>query len=126
RDGKGHRSTVSRRYFLQDAVFLVGLEGDDLAFLHELDAALRQPVFPIGLGRRSYVPSLPVAMPPIDDFLNGVRPCTPLDTALKQHPPLLDAMPMRRRRDIERGEKLRVRTVIEAEDRRGHDGLRSD
>ena len=54
--------SISNRYFLQDAVFLVGLEGNDLALLHELDAALRQPVFPIGLGRRGYVPSCPVAL----------------------------------------------------------------
>ena len=72
-DSQRGKASISRRYFLQDAVFLVGLEGDDLAFLTGLDAALRAPVYPIGLGRRSYVPSVPVAMPPTDEFPTGIR-----------------------------------------------------
>lgn len=72
-DSQRGKASISRRYFLQDAVFLVGLEGDDLAFLTGLDAALRAPVYPIGLGRRSYVPSVPVAMPPTHDLPTGVR-----------------------------------------------------
>ncbi len=56
-------SSISNRYHLQDAAFLVALEGDDVGLLSELDAALRSPVYPIGLGRRGYVPSIPVAMP---------------------------------------------------------------
>jgi len=61
-------SSISRRHFLQDAMFLVGLQGADKAFLDDLDAHLRAPVFPLGLGRRGYVPSIPVALPG-----NGVR-----------------------------------------------------
>ena len=45
----------TRRHYLADAVFLVGLEGDD-AFLGELDEAVRSPVFPLYLGRRSCPP----------------------------------------------------------------------
>lgn len=56
-------SSISNRYHLQDAAFLVALQGDDVALLKELDCALRKPVYPIGLGRRGYVPSIPVAMP---------------------------------------------------------------
>ncbi|MHB1424628.1 MAG: type I-E CRISPR-associated protein Cas5/CasD [Gemmataceae bacterium] len=58
---KGTQETVlSERFYLADADFLVGLEGD-LDFLQRLDAALRRPVWTLFLGRKSFVPSLPVA-----------------------------------------------------------------
>jgi CRISPR system Cascade subunit CasD len=47
---------VTRRHYLADAVFLVGLEGDD-DFLRMLDEAVKSPVFPLYLGRRSCPPS---------------------------------------------------------------------
>jgi len=75
------KSSISNRHFLQDAIFLVGLEGDNLDFLHYLDTALRNPVFPIGLGRRSYVPSVPVAIPD-----GGVREGIALEDALQGEP----------------------------------------
>jgi CRISPR system Cascade subunit CasD len=61
---KGTQDTVvSERFYLADADFLVGLEGleADRAFLERLDAALRAPAWPLFLGRKSFVPSLPVA-----------------------------------------------------------------
>ena len=48
---------VSRRFYLADAAFLVGLEGDDRTLLEKTHAALRDPVWPLALGRKSYVPS---------------------------------------------------------------------
>jgi CRISPR system Cascade subunit CasD len=50
---------VSRRYFLADAAFLVGLEGDD-GFLTEIQDALISPIWPLFLGRKAFVPSQPV------------------------------------------------------------------
>jgi CRISPR system Cascade subunit CasD len=47
---------VTRRYYLADAVFLVGLEGDE-TFLKRLDEAVRSPAFPLYLGRRSCPPA---------------------------------------------------------------------
>ncbi|MCL2865058.1 MAG: type I-E CRISPR-associated protein Cas5/CasD [Lachnospiraceae bacterium] len=47
---------VTRRYYLEDAVFLVGLEGE-VAFLRMLDAAVKAPYFPLYLGRRSCPPT---------------------------------------------------------------------
>lgn len=56
------RTVVSPRYYLADAVFLVGLEGDrDL--LANIQQALANPVWPLALGRKSCVPSLPVHLP---------------------------------------------------------------
>jgi CRISPR system Cascade subunit CasD len=74
---KGTRDTVvSERFYLADADFLVGLEGD-LAFLERLDAALRRPVWPLYLGRKAFVPSLPVA--------EGVREGALIEV-LRHHP----------------------------------------
>lgn len=56
------RTVVSPRYYLSDAVFLVGLEGDR-AVLERIHAALRQPFWPLALGRKSFVPSVPVHLP---------------------------------------------------------------
>jgi CRISPR system Cascade subunit CasD len=58
---KGTQETVlSERFYLADADFLVGLEGD-LDFVKWLNAALHQPVWTLFLGRKSFVPSLPVS-----------------------------------------------------------------
>jgi len=51
---------LSYRYYLADAVFLTAVEGDR-ALLQGLDAALRTPVFPLFLGRRSCPPVGPVS-----------------------------------------------------------------
>ncbi|MFH0800036.1 MAG: type I-E CRISPR-associated protein Cas5/CasD [Pseudomonadota bacterium] len=48
---------VSDRFYIADAAFLVGLECDDRSFLEQIHAALRDPVWPLALGRKSYVPS---------------------------------------------------------------------
>jgi len=56
------RTVVSPRYYLSDAVFLVGLEGEQ-ALLERIYTALRQPVWPLALGRKSFAPSAPVYLP---------------------------------------------------------------
>lgn len=56
----GRRSMpLSMRYYLSDAVFLAAVEGDE-TFLTELDVALRDPVYPLYLGRRSCPPAEPI------------------------------------------------------------------
>ncbi len=62
------RTVVSPRYYLADAVFLVGLEGHDAALLERLHAALRAPVWPLALGRKSFPPGEPVWLK------DGIRP----------------------------------------------------
>lgn len=59
---KQARMTVSRRYYLQDAVFLVGLESPDAAELETYRDALRTPYYPLFLGRRSCPPDGPLQM----------------------------------------------------------------
>lgn len=54
---KVHETAVTTRDYLADAAFLVGLEGEDRFLLERTHAALRDPVWPLALGRKSYVPS---------------------------------------------------------------------
>lgn len=58
---KGKDAIVMTKHYLQDASFLVALEGD-CELLETLDAALRDPVWPLSLGRRSCPPAVPVAV----------------------------------------------------------------
>jgi len=58
-DGSRGGTVVSIRHYLADADFLVGLESDDRSLLEELDAALANPVHPLSLGRKSFVPGWP-------------------------------------------------------------------
>jgi CRISPR system Cascade subunit CasD len=52
----GKQAFVSNRYYLSDAVFLAGIEGDNL-LLNEINYAIKHPAFPLFLGRRSCPPS---------------------------------------------------------------------
>ncbi|MDR1822080.1 MAG: type I-E CRISPR-associated protein Cas5/CasD [Oscillospiraceae bacterium] len=56
---------ISTRHYLCDAQFTAGLEGD-AGLLAEIDAALRSPVFPLFLGRRSCPPTLPLSLGAVD------------------------------------------------------------
>jgi CRISPR system Cascade subunit CasD len=54
---------VSHRNYLADAAFLVGLEGTDRPLLEKAQAALLDLVWPLALGRKSYVPSDTIGLP---------------------------------------------------------------
>lgn len=80
RTPKSHKnlaSYISDRYYLSDAVFLVGLEGDD-ELLESIALALTHPVFPLFLGRRSCPPTLPVLL--------GIRQNELLDALIQEEP----------------------------------------
>lgn len=86
---------ISSRYYLADAAFLVGLEGEK-ELLETIENALKHPVFPIFLGRRS--------CPPEGRVVLGIRPDSLLN-ALKAEPWLAN--------DPDRDEK--VRFVLDAD-----------
>jgi CRISPR system Cascade subunit CasD len=67
-------SYVTNRYYLADAIFLVGLEGSD-SLLLEIEKALKNPYFPIFLGRRS--------CPPEGEVLLGIREGKSVQEALE-------------------------------------------
>lgn len=70
---------LSRRYYLADAAFLVGLQGE-IGLLGELHRALRAPRWPLCLGRKAFVPGAPVWLP------DGLREGEDLESALRAYP----------------------------------------
>lgn len=101
---------VSQRFYLADAAFLVGLQCEEISFLKEIHASLRNPVWTLALGRKSYVPSEPVW---IED---GVQD-EPLREVLSRWPWIAN-----RRKREERPEKI----VISFESDDGSGVLRMD
>ncbi len=63
---------TTQRYYLCDACFMVGLESDDLQYLNQIKEALKYPVFPLYLGRRSCPPELPIVAGLQDESLETV------------------------------------------------------
>lgn len=95
-------SYVTQRYYIADAVFLVGLAGNaDL--LTEIEEALEYPAFPLFLGRRS--------CPPEGKLLLGIRNGKALLEALHEEPWLVSDW-ARRREDAE----VHLRIVADADD----------
>lgn len=85
--GAGVQETVqSWRWYLADAAFLVGLEGEDRRLLQQLDEALRMPRWALFLGRKAYPPSPPVWLP------DGLQD-KPLEPALAEYPSLVPEPP---------------------------------
>lgn len=75
-------AVVSKRYYLADAVFLVGLEGP-LETLRPLGQTIRHPKWQLFLGRKAFPPALPVWLP------DGLRPGK-LDDELRAYPALVE------------------------------------
>ncbi|MFJ9380546.1 type I-E CRISPR-associated protein Cas5/CasD [Streptomyces sp. NPDC101455] len=78
---------VTQRYYLQDAIFTAALRGP-APLLEGLEHAVRHPVFPLSLGRRSCPPTGPLSL--------GLRPDAELHDVLTDVP--WQASPHHRRR----------------------------
>lgn len=79
--GIKHDLMISRRFYLADARFLVGLEGTNVTFLHQLHQALQQPRWFLFLGRKSCMPAETVWLD------QGVQEEN-LETSLRTYPSL--------------------------------------
>ncbi|MFI7125842.1 type I-E CRISPR-associated protein Cas5/CasD [Nonomuraea sp. NPDC050153] len=99
----GEAAPVSERFYLADAVFVAGVEGDG-ALIDELRQALQTPVFLPYLGRRSCPPSRPVYL--------GVREEPSLLEALNQERWHAARWYQRRRRNEH---QVELEILIEAE-----------
>ena len=73
------QNQISSRHYLADAVFLAALEGDAM-LLRSVHEALANPVWPLYLGRKSYVPSMPPYL------LNGLQAGKGMNKALMEYP----------------------------------------
>jgi CRISPR system Cascade subunit CasD len=108
--GKPGDALISTRYYLAGAHFLVGLEGPQ-PLLQTLDRALRCPLWQMCLGRKAFLPSIPVYLPEAPPEGPGLRE-EPLETALLSIPlghPLDQAPDAANPPD-------RIRFVVEAHD----------
>jgi CRISPR system Cascade subunit CasD len=97
-NGKTKDTELSNRYYLANAVFLVGLESDDLRLLERIQAALSKPVWALFLGRKSFVPGEPILLE------DGLRKGDALEPALQSFPSLCNT------------EKEKLRVVLEDKD----------
>lgn len=80
------KTSISTRYYLSGAAFLVGLEGK-LETLEMLQEALIHPRWLLYLGRKAFPPSVPIFLP------DGLRHHESLEVALKNYPFLLQQFP---------------------------------
>lgn len=101
-------SYITNRYYLADAMFLVGLEGNE-TLLVSIDRALRNPVFPLFLGRRS--------CPPEGQISLGIRE-KPLIDSMKNEPWLWSEW--RQTRYWMHNDKVSLRLVYDAEESDTH------
>jgi CRISPR system Cascade subunit CasD len=93
----------SRRYYLADAKFLVGLAGENLPLLQHLHNAFANPHWPLFLGRKAFVPGEPIWLP------DGLHLNMELVAALSAYPPLQPAVtrPLRLVLETEAGSEVR-------------------
>ncbi|OGO02865.1 MAG: type I-E CRISPR-associated protein Cas5/CasD [Chloroflexi bacterium RBG_13_53_26] len=92
---KEGEAVISSRFYLSDACFLVALLGE-LSLLLEIQESLANPVWQLYLGRKSFVPGLPVFLK--DGLLSD---CDNLKSALLGYPYLLRDTPEKLRLEIE-------------------------
>lgn len=106
--GKAGDPLPSTRFYLAGAHFLVGLEGPQ-ELLARLERALHNPVWQLSLGRKAFLPAIPLYLPDAPPEGPGLRP-EPLEPALLSvplgHP--LDTLPG--------SDQERIRLVVETED----------
>ena len=102
--GEKLNSNLSHKVYLSDAVFLAGLESESNEVLLEIAEAIRHPVFPLYLGRRSCPPTLPILL--------GIRDL-PLYEALYEEPWLLAEW--RRKNELRFNHTVRLRILVENE-----------
>lgn len=81
--GKPKECEPSDRFYLSDACFLVALQGEQ-TLLQGVNNALQNPIWQLSLGRKAFIPALPVYL------RDGLLPdCNSLSEALVGYPYLL-------------------------------------
>lgn len=115
--GTGHRTIVSERYYLANALFLVVLEGDGY-LLARISEAVQRPRWRLSFGRRSFVPARPLLPPDAAPVRKTAQ------QVLESHPWLEESEALRGRA---RANPPTLRTVVEcpadekqAEERHDH------
>jgi CRISPR system Cascade subunit CasD len=81
-------TVLSDRYYMADADYLVGLDGDR-SLLETLDTALASPCWQLYFGRKSFVPSCPIGIGIIEAELATALQQQPNLSKKSKHPPEL-------------------------------------
>ena len=92
--GQRKDTEPSVRHYLADAWFTVALSGPDRVLLERIDRALGTPKWPLSLGRKAFVPGLPVRILTSSGPL-GVQPGAPLPHLRAFRDPRGHALPER-------------------------------
>lgn len=114
RDKHPNFTVISPRHYLADADFLVGLESNELPLLEELQSVLQNPKWQLFLGRKAFVPDLPVyfrerdGLITTDESLEDYLKSGALTELIEQYDEKLD------RKRFE--DSLRKRLIIESDD----------
>ncbi|WP_143174412.1 type I-E CRISPR-associated protein Cas5/CasD [Streptoalloteichus hindustanus] len=116
-EGSNHRTVVSQRYYLSDALFLVVLEGEDRDLLVRLQTAVLQPKWPLFFGRKAFVPARPLVRAG-DNAVSALGVVDQeLDEVLRTHPWLETRAECwaREREKARKDEAVALRTLVECE-----------
>ncbi|GAA4618681.1 type I-E CRISPR-associated protein Cas5/CasD [Saccharopolyspora hordei] len=115
-EGKKHRTILSQRYYLADALFLVVLEHPDREELVRWHTALHRPRWPLYFGRRAFVPARPLVAPHPDDECLGIADRS-LEATLEGHCWLENRSDLRERarRALAEGQEHLLRTLIDTD-----------
>lgn len=70
-DGGIKNTELSTRFYLADADFIVALQSDDRDLLEQIHASLKAPKWQLFLGRKSFVPHLPVYLSDAAEIVEG-------------------------------------------------------
>ena len=111
-DSSARRTVISTRFYLADASFLVGLEASTPsheALLAQVNDALGNPVWPLFLGRKAFVPATPIRLSNTPPDGPGLR-TEELEAALRDYP-----WPQPRTGERNQQSLQRLRLVIEEE-----------
>lgn len=103
--GEKLNKNLSKRVYLSDATFLVGLSSEDYELLKKIQSALHHPKYCLFLGRKSCPPTLPLEL--------GIEN-KDLYQSLLQSPWLVS--PQMQSRMVVGNESIRLRIIVESKD----------
>ena len=114
-DGKLSRDAqIIRRDFLADAAFHAAVEGPE-PLIRRIFAALHHPRYPLFLGRKSYLPSIPIIYPGEESYVDTNEDALSLLCGL----PLAAEIPISRHELIAGDKKERIRFIVQCADPTG-------
>lgn len=110
----GTETQIIRRDFLADAAFHAAVEGPE-PLIRRIFAALHHPRYPLFLGRKSYLPSIPIIYPGEESYVDTNEDALSLLCRL----PLAAEIPISRHELIAGDKKEKIRFIVQCADPTG-------